>query len=171
MMATSPESHDSTSSLSAPWSREIVLTRVFDAPRQLVFEAWSTAEHLRNWFCPDGYTVPFCTCEFREGGRFEVCCRASDGQDYWWKSHYTEIVRLERIAFASTVSIGDGPVRFEAIANVTFSAQHEKTLVRVHQSFALRDPTAAWMIDGAEPGWIQGLDRLAALLMEMKERA
>ena len=147
---------------------EIVVTRTFEAPADLVFEAWTKAEHLRRWFCPDGFAVSFCTCEFREGGQFDVCMRSPDGQDFWWKSRYTEIVRPERIVFATAVSISDGPAVFEAVATVTFSAQREATLVRVHQAFTLHDPTAAGLIELAEPGWTHALGQLAALLMRPK---
>ena len=73
-----------------PEDRELVLSRVFDAPPWLVFEAWSSVKHLARWFCPSGFTVPDCVCEFRVGGRFEVCMRSSDGKDHW--SHTSMMV-------------------------------------------------------------------------------
>jgi uncharacterized protein YndB with AHSA1/START domain len=53
------------------------VSRVFSAPRETVFKAWSSAEHVKRWFCPNGYSVPEATVEMRPGGRFEVCMRRS----------------------------------------------------------------------------------------------
>lgn len=59
--------------------REIVVTRLFDADRARVFAAWTTAEHLKHWFAPAGYTVTFCTVDFRVGGTWRLRFQAPDG--------------------------------------------------------------------------------------------
>jgi len=60
-------------------ARELVITRIFDAPRALVFEAWSKPEHMVHWFGPNGFTLPVCEMDFRVGGSYRLCMRASGG--------------------------------------------------------------------------------------------
>ena len=62
--------------------RELRITRTFNAPRALVFEAWSKAEHLKRWFAPNGFTVPACELDFRVGGAYRPCMRGF-GNDHW----------------------------------------------------------------------------------------
>ena len=62
---------------------EVVISRSFAAPRELVFKAWSTAEHMKRWFSPEGCSVPEATVDFRPGGVCEICMRLPDGQDFW----------------------------------------------------------------------------------------
>ena len=68
---------------SPPGAQPLVVSRVFAAPRELVFQAWSSAEHLRRWFCPAGYSVPEALVEFRVGGAFDICMRSPAGLDHW----------------------------------------------------------------------------------------
>lgn len=151
-------------------ARELEITRLFDAPPALVFEAWTSEEHLKHWFCPAGFTVTDCTCEFREGGRFDICMRSPEGRDHWNRSRYTEIVRPERIAFANRVAIGDGPPLYGGEATVIFAKDGAGTRLHVRHVFTLYEPSAAWMIDAARPGWEDGLDKLEALVVKQKER-
>ena len=72
-MATATETPQS-----APY--RLTASRAFQAPRELVFQAWSSAEHLQRWFCPQGFTVPACEVEFRPGGKFDLCMRAQIGR-------------------------------------------------------------------------------------------
>ena len=142
--------------------------RLLDAPPALVFGAWSTAEHLKRWFCPAGFTVPDCLCEFRSGGRFDICMRSPDGEDHWSRGRYTEIVRPQRIAFSSQVSVGTGGPCYASEATVDFVAAGDGTRLHVRQVFTLLQPSAAWMIDAAEPGWREGLDKLETLVAGQK---
>jgi uncharacterized protein YndB with AHSA1/START domain len=57
--------------------RELTITRIFDAPRELVFRAWTTPEHLMRWFAPNGFTVPSCEVDFRVGGKYRLCLRVA----------------------------------------------------------------------------------------------
>lgn len=153
-----------------PETREVEITRLFDAPPALLFEAWSTAEHLKHWFCPAGFTVTDCICDFREGGRFDICMRSPEGRDHWNRSRYIKIVRPERIAFANTVAIGDGPPLYGGEATVTFTGEGAGTRLHVRHVLTLLQPSAAWMIDANRPGWEAGLDKLKTLIAELKEQ-
>ncbi len=154
-----------------PRPRTLDLTRRYDAPPGLVFEAWSSAEHLARWFCPTGFTVPDCVCEFRVGGRFEVCMRSADGKDHWSRGRYTEIVRPDRIAFTSTISVDDGDPLYGTDTRVDFVADGDGTRLDIRQALTLFDPSAAWMVDAVEPGWRDGLDKLEALITGLKEQS
>ena len=140
--------------------RPLVLSRVFPASRELVFRAWSSAEHLKHWFCPTGYTVPEAKVEFRVGGDFNICMRSPEGQDHWTKGHYAEIVPHTRLVIdMSAVGERDKPL-FRAYTVVTFADEADGTRLEVTQSYTLFEPLAAPMIQGAPRGWGQTLDRL-----------
>src|SRR5437588_387448 len=81
----------------------LVVSRTFPASRELVFQAWSSADHLKRWFCPAGYTVPQAQVEFRVGGAFNICMRSPEGQDHWTKGQYAEIVPNTRLVIDMTV--------------------------------------------------------------------
>ena len=84
-------------SSAAPSDRALVKTRIFDAPREIVFEAWTRAEHLVNWWGPNDFTLPFCEIDFREGGSYRFCMRSPEGEDYWVWGEYREIDEPGRI--------------------------------------------------------------------------
>lgn len=138
----------------------LVVSRTFQAPRELVFRAWTSADHLKRWFCPAGYTVPQVQIEFRVGGAFDICMRSAKGQDHWTKGKYAEIVPHARLAIDMSV-VGETEVPlFRAHTVVTFTDDDGGTRMEVTQSYTLFDPSAAPMIQGAPQGWSQTLDRL-----------
>ena len=147
----------------------LVVSRTFPAPRALVFEAWSTADHLRRWFCPEHFTVPHATVDFRPGGRCEVCMRAPDGQEFWSKGHYIEIAPPERLVFTTSVVGGNDEPRFTALTRVTFEDDAGSTRMTVHQSYEIFDQTALAAVEGALEGWRTTLDRLAQEVARMLE--
>jgi uncharacterized protein YndB with AHSA1/START domain len=79
--------------------RELVIERVFDAPRDLVFEVWTQPKHLVNWWGPADFTLPFCETDFRVGGSYRFCMLSHDGIKYWVSGRYQEIVEPETILF------------------------------------------------------------------------
>ena len=99
------------------------VSRIFSAPRETVFKAWSSADHVKRWFCPDGYSVPEAKVEMRVGGAFEVCMRSPEGVDHWTKGTFTEVVAPERLTIDHHVidPCGGGPL-FSAVTQVKFSA-------------------------------------------------
>ena len=84
--------------------QDFVITRRFDAPRTLVFRAFTEPERLRHWWGPTGFSWVSCTMDLRAGGTFHYCMRSPDGQDMWGKWIYREIVPPERIVFVSSFS-------------------------------------------------------------------
>jgi uncharacterized protein YndB with AHSA1/START domain len=96
------------SSANKPSQREVVITRVFDAPREAVFRAWTDPEQLGRWFAPRGCTVEFRTLELRESGEFHSCMRSPNGHTCCCKGVYRELAAPERIVFTMAVADEDG---------------------------------------------------------------
>ena len=149
----------------------LIVSRLFSAPRTLVFQAWSSAEHLRHWFCPQGYTVPDARIEFRVGGAFEICMRSAEGQDHWTRGRYVEIVPDTRLVIdMKAVGDRDQPL-FRAYTVVTFADEAGGTKLEVNQRYTVFDQAAAPMIKGAPQGWSQTLDRLKIEVARMRRTA
>lgn len=142
---------------------EFVMTRVFDAPVGLVFEVWTTPEHLAQWWGRKTFTMPFCEMDVRPGGAFRLCMRSPAGRDYWVRGVYREIVQRERIVF--TYALENEELDHEALLTVTFTEQDGKTTVTLEQ--ALFDLAKAR--PGAQDGWVEGLDRLVAYVAKQLE--
>ena len=151
--------HAKPSTPPPPADRVLVLTRVFDAPRELVFKAWSSAEHMANWFGPHEFTLPFCETDFRPGGKYRLCMRGPDGKDYWLEGVYREIVEPQRIVFTWERNGADDPHPGHTLLTVTLDeVDGGKTRLTLHQ--AAFDATESR--DGHRHGWTEALERLAA---------
>jgi len=97
--------------------RILVLERVFDAPRELVFQMFKEPEHLKRWWGPKGWEIPVCTVDFRPGGVWHYCMKCVDpnqgefyGMESWGKAVYKEIVEPERIIYNDYFSDAEGNV-------------------------------------------------------------
>jgi uncharacterized protein YndB with AHSA1/START domain len=152
----SPEEHGSAEPLSA---REIVTTRVFDAPRERVFRAWTDPEHLASWWGPTGFTSTFQDFDLRPGGVWRFVMRGPDGVEYKNKSVFVEIVRPERLVFKHV----SGPM---FLVTATFAEQAGKTKVTFQMLFetaAAREKVKGFAVEANE----QNFDRLEAELAKM----
>jgi uncharacterized protein YndB with AHSA1/START domain len=140
------------------------ISRVFSAPRETLFKAWSSADHVKRWFCPNGYSVPDATVEMRVGGRFEVCMRSPEVLEHWTKGTFTEVAAPERLTIDHHVidPAGGGPL-FSAVTEVKLSPVHDGTLMEVVQTYTVFDIAQVEpMLKGAPEGWRQTLDKLEA---------
>jgi len=81
-------------------TERMTVTRVFDAPRELVWKAWTDPKYVMQWWGPKGFTAPVCKIDFRVGGKFLFCMRTPDGQEGWNGGEYHEIVPHEKIVFS-----------------------------------------------------------------------
>lgn len=150
--------------ISAKADAELHIDRVFDAPRDLVFEAWTSRAHLDRWSCPRGFTLPFSEGEIREGGWFRVCMRSPEGQDHWVSGLYREVSAPARIVFTHAWDDESGERGAETLVTVTFDAiSADKTRMRLHQAFFTSRPNR----DGHVEGWNESLDKLGSLLAEL----
>ena len=153
---------------------QVLITRVFDAPRELVFKAWTDPEHLVRWYAPRGCTIYFRELDIRPGGAFHSSIRTPDGHDCWCKGVYREIVAPERIVYTLAVADAEGNLvgptdvgmdpdwPRETILTVTFAEHQGKTELTLHQTVA----ESLAKRTGAHPSWIEMLDRLAEMLAE-----
>jgi uncharacterized protein YndB with AHSA1/START domain len=119
---------------------QLVMTRIFDAPQELVFEAWTEPERMKRWACPAGFTMPVCNIDPRPGGGFHYCRRSSDGLEYWQKGVYREVVVPKRIVLTEFRSDEEGnalrhptnPIwPLELSSTLTFSEQQGKTILAI----------------------------------------
>jgi uncharacterized protein YndB with AHSA1/START domain len=145
---------------------EVNFTRVFDAPRELVFEVWTDPKHLALWWGPDGYTNPLCELDVRPGGAIRIDMRAPDGIVYPMTGVYQEVVRPERLSFLLKVAIQssaldkEGQPLFELLTIATFAEHGGKTTLTLRAHVLKSTPAAASYLAGMEEGWKQMLDRL-----------
>jgi uncharacterized protein YndB with AHSA1/START domain len=168
---TSPESPASAVkhhvlTVTLPSDREIALTRVFDAPRRLVFEACTKPQHLARWWGPHGSTLIVCEMDLRPGGAWRFVLRGPDGQEHPFKGVYREIVPPERVVQTFIYDV-EGIRDHEAIETLTLDEQDGRTTLRVvvlHQTKEARD---GHIQSGMEAGAGQSYDRLAELLKTM----
>jgi uncharacterized protein YndB with AHSA1/START domain len=133
--------------------RELVIERVFDAPRELVFKAWTKAEYLKRWWGPKDFTVPVCEADFRAGGIFRFIFRSPDGQEFPLNGSFVEIVEPEKIVFQG--NIHDVPGQ-DVFTTVTFAEDGGQTKLTVRQTYSFESDATR----GASIGWSQTLDHL-----------
>lgn len=149
-----------TSAAAKTTDQELVLTRVFDAPRRLVFKAWTESDHLVHWWGPQGFTTPSCKMDVRPGGAFRVHMRSPEGADYRVRGVYREIVAPERLVFTWAWEDGEGKLGHETLVTLNFAEQGAKTKLTLHQ--AVFESVAAR--DAHHGGWTGCFDHLAEFL-------
>ena len=101
--------------------RAVVITRVFDAPRSLVFKAWTDPEHLMRWWGPHGFTISSCKMDLRAGGAWRICMRGPDGHEDRQQGVFREIVEPERLVFTYAFENEAGKPGHQTIVTVTFT--------------------------------------------------
>jgi uncharacterized protein YndB with AHSA1/START domain len=144
--------------------RELTITRVFDAPRALVFQAWTDARHLAQWWGPNGFTNPVCEIEARVGGAIRIHMRGPDGAVHKMKGEIREIVAPERLVFTNIAIDDAGNHIIDGFTTVTLAEEQGKTTLTLHTTGAAMVAYAAAYLKGMEFGWTQSMDRLQALL-------
>jgi uncharacterized protein YndB with AHSA1/START domain len=137
--------------------RKLVITRVIDAPRSLVFKAWTEPEQVARWWGPKGFTTTFCDMDIRPGGKFRFCMRSPTGSDHWKRGVYREIVAPERIVFTFAWEDPSGNPGHELLTTVTFAEQGRKTQLTLHQ--AVFETVEG--CDDHRRGWTSCLERFA----------
>jgi uncharacterized protein YndB with AHSA1/START domain len=140
---------------------EVELTRVFDAPRQLVFEAHSKPEHMKRWWGPRGTTMVGCEMDFRPGGRYRFVLRKEKGQEYAFRGEYREIVPPERLVQTFEFEGMPGSV---AVETLTFTERDGKTTLTTTSRMDSIEARDAMLQSGMEAGAAETYDRLEELL-------
>src|SRR5215471_20304438 len=144
--------------------REITISRVFNAPRALVFKAWTNAQELAQWWGPKGFTNPVCEIDARVGGAIRIHMRSPDGSVYPMRGEFREIVPPKRLVFTNiAVDAADKPI-IEGLTTVTFTERGGKTMMTLHTRGRAVVDYAVGYLQGMEMGWTGSIDKLEALL-------
>ena len=144
-----------------PAERVLIIERVFDAPRELVFKCWTEPEHLARWLGPRGFSCTIFACELRQGGNYRMRMRGPDGQDHRHQGVFRDIVPPERIVRTYCWTDAEGrPTGPETVLTVTFADLDGRTKVTLHQA-VFESVTAR---DDHQRGWSGSLDKLAEYL-------
>jgi uncharacterized protein YndB with AHSA1/START domain len=151
-------------------AREITLTKMLDAPVDLVFAAWTDAEHLARWWGPEGFTVPSVESDAREGGTFTIVMRAPDGADFPMTGTYLEFDPPRRLVIESHAIGEGGQPLIEAVTTLAFVDHDGKCELTVHEKGRALTPEAVAMLGGMELGMTQSLRKLDDLLTGAVDR-
>ena len=154
---------------------DILVERVFDAPRELVWRAWTEPGCVKRWWGPKGFTAPAIEIDLRVGGRYLYGMRSPEGQDFWNTGVYREIVPGKRIVATDSFSDAEGNVvpasdygmtgdwPLELVATVTFNEIEGRTEMTIQEP----DVPTGENREMAEAGWNESFDKLADLLKEL----
>jgi len=158
-MSTMPDNPTSPAAL------ELVVTRVFDAPRELVFKAWTTPDLMAKWWGPAMFTNPVCQLDARPGGALRIEMRAPNGTVYPMTGVFHEVVAPARLVFTSrALEDKHGKAHLEVLNTVTFAERGDTTQLTLRASVVKSTPAAATALAGMEEGWNQSLDSLAVFV-------
>ena len=153
----------------------LVITRVFDAPRELVWKAWTEPEHLMRWLGPKGFTTPVCKIDLRVGGEYLNCMRSPEGQEFWSKGIFREVVAPKQLVMIGSLADEEGNIvpashygmsgdwPLETLITVTFEEDDGKTKLTLR----LVAP-AGKDRDMAGVGWNESFDKLAESLQALR---
>src|ERR1700736_4686559 len=155
-----------TLKVTTPTDSEVVLTRVFDAPRRLVFDAFSKPELLKRWFGPRGWSLVVCEVDFRVGGGFRFVLRGPDGNEMGMRGVYREIVPHERSVHMESFDDYPGESQVTAI----FVEQAGKTTLSATVRYPSKEVRDIVLKSGMEHGAAESYDKLAELLTSAEVR-
>jgi uncharacterized protein YndB with AHSA1/START domain len=151
----------------------MVVTRVFDAPRALVWKAWTDPKYVMQWWGPKGFTAPSCKIDFRVGGKFLCCMKSPDGQEFWNGAVYHEIIPQEKIVYCMYFSDSNGNKVDPAHYGIEHEAIEDANDVVTFEDFG-NGQTKVTLIgnetmehaknSGQLEGWVEILDKFAAVV-------
>ena len=154
-------------------TERMVVTRIFDAPRELVWKAWTDPKYVMQWWGPKGFTAIVCKIDFRVGGKFLYCTRTPDGQEFWNGGEYHEIVPLEKIVSSMYFADSEGnkidPAQV-GIEHEAIEGAHDVTLFedlgngQTRLTFIGNETMKEATESGQFEGWNEMLDKLAAVI-------
>jgi uncharacterized protein YndB with AHSA1/START domain len=151
--------------------RQLVIERVFDAPRERVFEAWTRPEHVVNWWGPKGWTLPVCEMDVRPGGVWLYCMRGPKGEESWGRAVYREIEPPARLVYSDAFAEPDGspvPGMPEMLITVTFVEHNGQTTLTNSTHFPTPEDLESTLALGVVRGLSETWDRLEAHLATLR---
>ncbi len=148
--------------------RELIITRIFDAPRELVWKAWVEPKHLVEWWGPKDFTNPVCEVDLRPGGAMIIHMRGPDGTIIPTKGIFHEILEPERLVMSSKAfEDAEGHPQLEVLNTITFDEYEGKTKLTLRAVVVTATAAVAASLAGMEEGWSQSLDKLGELLVKI----
>jgi len=145
--------------------KEVTITRVFNARRELVYDVWTDEKHIASWFGPMHFTNPVVRMDVRPGGEFVIHMQGPDGGIYPSIGTFTEVTPPERLAFTSAAYAGvGGAFLLEDLTTITFTERGNQTELTMHAVITRATADATEALAGMEQGWSESLDKLAAHL-------
>jgi uncharacterized protein YndB with AHSA1/START domain len=153
--------------LTTPSERELVVTRAFDAPRELVWEAWTNPEHVPNWLLgPEGWTMPVCEIDLRPGGAWHFVWRRDDGTEMEMRGEYREVDPPARLVNTESWG-GEWP---ETVNTVAFDEEEGKTTVTITVLYPSQEAREAATATGMESGMNRSFDLLDGYLVSITSK-
>jgi uncharacterized protein YndB with AHSA1/START domain len=159
-------------------SERMMITRIFDAPRALVWEAWTNPKYVMQWWGPKGFTAPVCQMDFRVGGKSLYCMKSPDGQEFWNGVEYHEIVPQEKIVSSMYFADSKG----NKVDGAQYGIEHEAidgaydvTIFedlgngQTKLTFIGNEPMESATNSGQLEGWNQILDKVAAVVEKLAQ--
>ncbi|HVR88443.1 MAG TPA: SRPBCC domain-containing protein [Candidatus Limnocylindria bacterium] len=154
---------NATTNVTLPSDREILITRVFDAPRELVFKACTDPDLIPRWWGPRAFTTTVEKMDLRPGGKWRFLNRAPDGNEYGFEGEYREVVPPERIV--DTFEFDGVPGKVQ-VQTATFTERDGKTELTIRVVFDSKEDRDGMLHSGMEVGMRESHDRLAELLSD-----
>jgi uncharacterized protein YndB with AHSA1/START domain len=142
----------------------IDVVRTFNAPRALVWQAWTDAKMMAEWFGPRHFTSSVPELDARVGGKLRIVMHGPDGSDYPMKGEFREVTPPSKLVFSNIALDNDGNHLLEGETTLTFSEQSGKTTMRLVAHAVGLVPIAPQMLAGMEAGWTQSIDKLEELV-------
>jgi uncharacterized protein YndB with AHSA1/START domain len=156
-----PAAKTGVTTYATPSDREIVVTRVVDAPRRIVFDAMSSPKHVPNWLTgPDGWTMPVCEIDLRPGGAWRYVYRKADGSEMTLQGSYREVTPPERLVATESW----GPEWPETVNTTVLSESAGQTTITITVRYPSKEARDAALETGMKEGMNQGFARLDVLL-------
>ena len=154
--------------ISTPTDTTIVLTRTFDAPRRLVWEAMFTPDKMRRWMLPPpGWTMTSCECDARVGGALELAWKSEEADPAMTlRGVFTEVVLHERIVHTETLALGSGQTIGSLLEKHEFAEQGGVTTMRITQTYASKEARDGAIASGMDQGMEAGYKQLDAVLAQ-----
>lgn len=147
--------------------RVLIITRVINAPRELVWKAWTDPEQMARWWGPKDFTNPVCEMDVRPGGAIHIETCGPESSVHPMKGAFHEVIEPERLVFISTaVEDQEGNPQLEVLTTVTFAEHAGGTELAVTAAVVKATPAVAEALAGMEEGWSQSLDCLGEMLAE-----
>ena len=132
--------------------KELEISRLYNAPRELLFRVWTDPEHLARWWGPAGFTNPVCEIDVRPGGAILIHMQGPDGTVYPMDGMYHEIVEPERLVFMSAALDNKGSRLFEVLNTITFTEEGKKTKLTLNATVSKITADAWQYLDGMNQG-------------------